>query len=43
MGGGKGDFENSWEVGRVICKRAFTNNSSHLFERPVGSTSWVSD
>jgi hypothetical protein len=30
MGGGRGDLENSWEVGGVICKGDFANHSSHL-------------
>jgi hypothetical protein len=31
MGGGRGDLQNSWEVGGgVICKGDFANHSSHL-------------
>jgi hypothetical protein len=30
MGGGKGDLQNSWEVGVMICKGDFANHSSHL-------------
>jgi hypothetical protein len=30
MGGRRGDLQNSWEVGGVICKGDFANHSSHL-------------
>jgi hypothetical protein len=28
--GGRGDVQNSWEVGRMICKGTFANHPSHL-------------
>jgi hypothetical protein len=30
MRGGRGDLQNSWEVGGMICKCAFANHSSQL-------------
>jgi hypothetical protein len=30
MEGGRGDVQNSWEVGGMIYKRTFTNHPSHL-------------
>jgi hypothetical protein len=30
MRGGRGDLQNSWEMGGMICKGAFANHSSHL-------------
>jgi hypothetical protein len=30
MGGGRGDLQDSWEVGGVICEGDFANHPFHL-------------